>query len=82
MVKQGLAEVIDSIKEESHDSVILVEGKRDKEALIKGMQGLNTKRNFSIDEIAFKVEDLLLTSPLRIANEKLKAELTEKVIQR
>ena len=33
------------------------------------MQGLNTKRNFSIDEIAFKVEDLLLTSPLRIANE-------------
>lgn len=33
------------------------------------MQGLNTKRNFSIDAIAFKVEDLLLTSPLRIANE-------------
>ena len=35
MVKQGLAQVIDSIKEESRDAVILVEGKRDKEALRK-----------------------------------------------
>ena len=35
MVKHGLAEVLDSIKEESHDSVILGEGQRDKEALRK-----------------------------------------------
>ena len=37
--------------------------------LIAGMQGLNSKRTFPIDTIAFKVEDLFLTGPLRIANE-------------
>lgn len=35
MVKEGLSQIIDSIKENSNDSVILVEGKRDKEALKK-----------------------------------------------
>lgn len=37
--------------------------------LIINMQELNSKINFSIDAIAFKVEDLFLVSPLRIANE-------------
>ena len=43
---------------------------------VTNMQGLNSKVNFSIEKIAFKVEDLLLTSPLRIANENYSSAKT------
>ena len=55
MVKQGLAEVIDSIKEESHDSVILVEGKRDKEALRKA--GIS---DYAILQVSYKDENKIV----------------------
>ena len=59
MVKQGLAEVIDSIKEESHDSVILVEGKRDKEALRKA--GIS---DYAILQVSYKDENKIYNEVL------------------
>ena len=40
------------------------------------MQGLKEKVAFPIEEIAFKVEDLLLKEPLKIANENYKSSKT------
>ncbi|MCL4397392.1 toprim domain-containing protein [Candidatus Parvarchaeota archaeon] len=52
MVKQGLAQIIDSIKEDSGDSVILVEGRRDKEALKKA--GIP---DYAILQVSYKDEN-------------------------
>ncbi|MCL4398833.1 MAG: hypothetical protein M1322_03190 [Candidatus Parvarchaeota archaeon] len=51
-MKRGLAQIIDSIKEDSRDSVILVEGKRDREALKKA--GIST---YAIIQVSYKDEN-------------------------
>ena len=66
MVKKGLEEVINSIKEDSDDSVILVEGKRDEEALRKaGIPG------YAILQVSYKNENEIYNEVLLYHRDKV-----------
>ena len=66
MVKKGLAQVINSIRENSDDSVILVEGKRDKEALKKvGIPG------YAILQVSYKDENKIYNEVLLSHRDKV-----------
>jgi len=66
VVKRGLEQVINSIKEDSHDSVILVEGKRDKEALRKA--GIS---DYAILQVSYKDENKIYNELLLYNRDKV-----------
>ncbi len=66
MVKQGLAQIINSIRENSNDSVILVEGKRDKEALRKA--GIPA---YAIVQVSYKDENRIYNEVLLYHRDKV-----------
>ncbi|MGC8533792.1 MAG: toprim domain-containing protein [Candidatus Parvarchaeum sp.] len=66
MVKEGLAQIIESIKKDSYDSVILVEGKRDKEALKKaGIPG------YAILQVSYKDENTIYNELILYHRDKI-----------
>lgn len=66
MADRSLAEIISSIKKDSYDSVILVEGKRDKEALKKA--GIS---DYAIIEVSYKNQNQIYSELMRYNRKKI-----------